>query len=222
MNPRALDWSIALAIAAFGLVSLAIDPVGQGGREATPLSVALVLLMSLPLVARRRHPDAVLSLVGCSTIVYAATGPLSLAGIGVLYAFYSMAVYAAPGDSQRGLFWTMLGITATFIAVLFNQPNLTPVSWASQLLTAWLTFGVAWLLGDLMRRRSDALAELRLRAAELEEERGENGGSRSRASGRGSRASCTSPGPPRSPLGARSLRARTCRPVSAAISGRPS
>lgn len=174
VNPRVLDWAVALVLAAFGLVSLVAEPLGQGGREPTLLSVTLVLLMSLPLIERRQHPDAVLSLIGCSTIVYAATGPFSLSGIGVLYAFYSMAVYAAPSDSQRGLFWTMLGITATFVAVLVNTPGLPLLVWASELLTAWLTFGVAWLLGDLVRRRSEAVAELQLRARELQEEREEN------------------------------------------------
>ncbi len=174
VSPRVLDVGIALALTAMGLLSLVVEPIGQGGREVSPFSLAILSLMNLPLIARRRHPHAVLSLIGCSTIVYAATGPFSLSGIGVLYAFYSMAVYSTPSDSQHALVWTMLGITVTFGAVLLNQPQLTLISWATQLLTAWLMFGVAWLLGDLMRRRSDALAELKVRAAELEAEREEN------------------------------------------------
>jgi signal transduction histidine kinase len=173
-NPRLLDWAVALTLTFFALVNLVETPLDAGGREITPVAVALVLLMNLPLVVRRRYPTGVLSVVGVATILFAATGPFTGFGLGVLYALYSMAVYAPPRDSQHGIFFTMIGIGLTFIGVLLNSPGISLSWWAGELLTAWLMFGVAWVLGDLVRKRSDAVSELRLRAAELEEEREEN------------------------------------------------
>jgi signal transduction histidine kinase len=68
----------------------------------------------------------------------------------------------------------MLGIGISFLGMLLNVPTMRILVWLGELLTTWLAFGVAWLLGDLMRARTAALAELRVRAAELEAERGEN------------------------------------------------
>ena len=174
VNPLVLDVAVALVLAGVGMVNLLETGVGQGGREATPVAVGLVLLMNLPLVARRRYPSGTLSVVGISTILFAATGPFTGFGLGVLYALYSLAVYSDPRDSQRGIFFTMIGIGLTFVGVLVNLPNVSLAWWVGELLTAWLMFGVAWVLGDLVRRRSEALAELKLRATELEAEREEN------------------------------------------------
>ena len=174
VNPRLLDVAVALVLTGVGVMNLLETSIDQGGREVTPIAVALVLLMNLPLVARRRYPSGTLSVVGISTILFAATGPFTGFGLGVLYALYSLAVYSDPRDSQRGIFYTMVGIALTFIGVLVNVPNVSLTWWVGELLTAWLMFGVAWVLGDLVRRRSEAVRELRLRAAELEDERAEN------------------------------------------------
>lgn len=174
VDARLLDWGVALALTAIGLYSLFTTQSTAAGRAITPLAVGLVVLMNLPLVARRRHPDAVLSTVGLATIAYAVTGPFTSFGLGVLYALYSLAVYAEPRDAQRGLVWTMLGVTASFCGLLVNSPGTDVAYWLAQLLTSLLSFGVAWLLGDLMRKRSAAVAELAVRAAELEAEREEN------------------------------------------------
>ncbi len=173
-NPQLLDWAVALVLTGVSLVNLFQTPIDQGGREATPVAVGLVLLMNLPLVVRRRYPSETLSVVGISTILYAATGPFTGFGLGVLYALYSLAVYSDPRDSQRGIFYTMIGIGLTFVGVLVNEPGVSLAWWVGQLLTAWLMFGVAWVLGDLVRRRSEAVRELGLRAAELGQERAEN------------------------------------------------
>ena len=174
VNPRLLDVAIALVLTGVGLTNLLQTPIDQGGREVTPVAVILVLLMNLPLVVRRRSPSGTLSIVGISTILFAATGPFTGFGLGVLYALYSLAVYSDPRDSQRGIFFTMIGIGLTFIGVLVNAPNVSLAWWVGELLTAWLMFGVAWVLGDLVRRRSEAVRELGLRATELEQERAEN------------------------------------------------
>jgi signal transduction histidine kinase len=173
VDPRILDWAVALFLTVVGLVNLATTPIAEG-HQVTVLAFALVVLMNLPLVFRRRHPDLVLGVIGLSTIAYAAIGAFTTFGLGVLFALYSVAVYAPPRISQRAVFWTMFGITASFVGLLINSPGLSVWVWAGELLTSMLTFGVAWLLGDLVRKRSAALAELELRAAELEDERGEN------------------------------------------------
>ncbi len=174
VDARLLDWSVAVALTLVSLLGLATTPMTGGGREMTPVAVALAVLMNLPLGFRRSRPSVVLSLVGCATILFAATGAFTGFGLGVLFALYSLAAHGEPTVAQRGLFYTVIGIGLTFIGVLVNDPTMPILVWAGQLLPTWLMFGVAWMLGDLVRTRSLAIAELRLRAAELEAEREEN------------------------------------------------
>jgi signal transduction histidine kinase len=174
VDARLVDWAVAVAFTAIALAGLLTTPVGDGGRIADPLSAVLAVAMNLPLAIRRRHPSLVLSVIGCSTVLYYLTGPYTGFGLGVLFALYSLAAHGSPGDASRGLVCTMLGVGISFLGILLNVPTMRLLVWLSELLTTWLTFGVAWLLGDLVRARTAALAELRVRAAELEAEREEN------------------------------------------------
>jgi signal transduction histidine kinase len=169
-----IDWLLAIGLLLTGLAGLFWTPVAEGGRKPDAVAVALTVLMNLPLVLRRRHPTAVLGVVGWATILYAITGPFTVLGVGVLVALYSVSAYGNPRDSRNGLIYTLLGITISFIAELFNEPSLVLPVWIGALITALLAFGAAWMLGDLIRVRSEHVRTLEERNAELEEERGEN------------------------------------------------
>ena len=172
-DQRALDWVVAGVFTLIAIAGLLVESA-PSGRSADLVSMALALLMNLPLAFRRAHPSGVMTVVGCSTIAYALTGPFAGFGLGVLVALYSVAVYEDPRDSQRGLLFTLLGIGLSFVGMFIYDPGARFIPWFSQLFATWLAFGVAWLLGNLVRTRSAAIEELRQRAAELEAERGEN------------------------------------------------
>jgi signal transduction histidine kinase len=174
VDPRVVDWVVAVALTAIALATLLTTPVSDGGRTAEPITAVLAVAMNLPLAIRRRHPTFVLSVIGCSTILYYLTGPFTGFGLGVLFALYSLAAHGDPQEASRGLVFTMIGIGISFLGMLLNVPTMRLLVWLGELLTTWLAFGVAWLLGDLVRARTAALVELRVRAAELEAEREEN------------------------------------------------
>jgi signal transduction histidine kinase len=169
-----IDWLLAVGLTVIGLVGLYWTPISQGGRTPDAVAVGLTLLMNLPLVARRRHPAAVLGLVGWATILYAITGPFNVLGFGVLIALYSIAVHGSARDSRNGLAYTMLGVTISFVAEFFNEPGINVPVWSGALITSWVAFGAAWALGDLVRIRGENVRTLEQRNAELEAEREEN------------------------------------------------
>ena len=173
-DPVRLDWLLAVTLSVAGLAGLWWTPISEGGRVAGPVAIGLTLLMALPLAFRRRHPNAVLGTVGWATILYAITGPFNIVGIGVLCALYSIAVHGSPSDSRNGLVYTLLGVGISFVASYLNGPTQAFPVWLGELLTSWLAFGAAWLLGDLVRTRSATVRTLEQRNAELEAEREEN------------------------------------------------
>jgi len=50
-----MDWALALVVAGTSLLLLWLPPAS--GSDATPASVVLLLVASLPLAVRRRHPS---------------------------------------------------------------------------------------------------------------------------------------------------------------------
>ena len=72
-NPWLVDATIALGLAALSLLALGGGAPTAGERE--PLAVALVLLESLPLIARRRFPVAVLAVTFGATFGHVLLAP---------------------------------------------------------------------------------------------------------------------------------------------------
>jgi signal transduction histidine kinase len=115
-----------------------------------PLTAALLLLESLPLVLRRRFPIAVVLLIVAATVAHVAIvaeGAELRAGLGVL-----VALYTAGERIERRL---SIGILAATMAVVALQlaareglPNVL-----QGLIQTELIFGVAWLLGIASRMR---------------------------------------------------------------------
>jgi hypothetical protein len=90
------------------------EPVGIGRpRGILALGYGLVLLHTLPLVARRRFPGTVLALSVASGLAFAALGlpPVAL-GVAILVAVYSVAAYGDRWVSLAGLAAAELGSAA--------------------------------------------------------------------------------------------------------------
>jgi signal transduction histidine kinase len=155
---RPVDVIIALGLALLSLVGLAGGAAGVGTTGA--LTVVLLLLESLPLIVRRRHPLEVMLVVVSATIVHIAIQPADQeiqAGLGILVAIYTIGERV-----ERPISLALTALTAVIVAILFlSRAGLGDVF--QSLIQTELILGVAWLLGDGARIR-------RLYAASLEEQ----------------------------------------------------
>jgi signal transduction histidine kinase len=130
------------------------------------LGYGLVVLHTLPLVARRRFPGAVLAVCVASGLAFAALFmPPVFLGPAVLVAVYSVAAYGRRWVSLAGLVVAELGLAAV---------QLTPVRFERSTFLLFMGFlAVAWVLGRFVGDRQLYAARLEERTAELERARQE-------------------------------------------------
>jgi signal transduction histidine kinase len=166
-NTYLVDGTIALGLAAISLLSFLGGAPDLGPPGA--ITVLLLLLESVPLIARRRYPLEVMVVVVSATIVHIAILPQGQqlqAGLGILVAIYTVGERL---DRRTSLGLTTL--TATLVGVMFVGAGLP--DGLQSLIQTELILGVAWLLGDASRiRRLYTLAleeQSRLREREREE-----------------------------------------------------
>ena len=160
---------VAIAI---GLAALSLLPYVSGAANLGPngsLTVALLLLESLPLIVRRRAPLAVLLIVVSASVVQIAllpAGEETLAGLGLLVAVYTVGERL---DRPMSVGLTLL-TGAVVGALLIGRGGLPDV--LQSLIQTELILVVAWLVGDAARIRrlyTDSLVE-RARLVESERE----------------------------------------------------
>jgi signal transduction histidine kinase len=134
------------------------------------VTVALLLLESLPLVVRRRFPALVLAVIGGATLVHIALLPADAdlsAGLGILVAIYTVGERLARRTSL--VLTAVLGVSlVTAIAIRVDLAAVLQSTVQTLLILA-----VAWLLGDSARIRRLYAATLEERALLLEREREE-------------------------------------------------
>ena len=185
-NPTFVDALIAAGLTALSITALA-GGAGDSGR-LEPVSVALLLLQTLPLVFRRVAPVAVL------VVTYGATfGHVLLAfglgnvneSIGALVALYTVAELRERRISVPAA--VVIGIS--FVAV-FAVVGALPRG-LSGLLQTELSVVLGWAFGDFARTRALVAGLIAERDRLLELERDERAGRAVRASGSGSPASST-------------------------------
>ena len=167
-SPLVVDTAIALFLAALSFASFAGGTAA--GTPLTAVTAILLLLESLPLIARRRYPLAVMAVVSGATIVQLVISPADQAiqaGLGFLVATYTIGERL---DRRTSLIAT--AITGIAIAVVFIGRAGIGVVLASLVQTE-LIFLVAWLLGDAARIRRLYAGTLEERAQRLERERDE-------------------------------------------------
>jgi signal transduction histidine kinase len=157
----------ALALALGGLM-------GTARRQQEPLSwwsVALVLISTLPLVARRRQPIVVFAVAEGALLLACLTLPLNNLPpiIGWLIALYTMTSLIERRTSLR--IATCVGVLHALIltiSALLGQDG----GWSSLFFVTAATVG-SWSLGDNIRTRRAYLSQLEERARRLELEREE-------------------------------------------------
>jgi signal transduction histidine kinase len=166
VDPRLVDGVIAFGLAGLSLLALQGGAADLGARQ--PLSVALLLLESLPLVARRRFPMAVLAITFGATLLHIFLAPTNVnEGLGSIVALYTVAERR---DRRTSLIATLV-VATLFAAVIVSLGGLPEglQGLFQTILVVWL----AWALGDLARTRGLYATAIEDRARLLEVERDE-------------------------------------------------
>jgi signal transduction histidine kinase len=161
------DSALALLAAAVPTALYVFEPPNLGLPRGTfVLGCALVLLHTLPLVARRRFPGTVLALVVASGLAFAVLDlPSAVLGLALLVAVYSVAAYGRRWVPLAGL----AGVEVALVAVQFS-PGRTGVG---TLVGNLGVVAAAWLLGHFAHNYRAYAARLEERTAELERAREE-------------------------------------------------
>jgi signal transduction histidine kinase len=161
------DSALALVAASFPMAFFASMPVPSGVPVGVlALGYALVLLHTLPLVARRRSPGAVLAVCVASGLAFAALFmPPSFLGPAMPVAVYSVAAYGRRWVSVAGLAVAELGLAAVWLTPAMLERSTFPLFMG--------IIAVAWVLGHFVGDRQVYAAQLEERTAELERAREE-------------------------------------------------
>jgi signal transduction histidine kinase len=166
-NPLAVDTAIALGLTALSVLTVAGGAEDAGSRA--PLSVALLLLETLPLIFRRRWPIPVLAVTLGATLGHAFLADTENLNesIGVLVALFTVA-----DRERRRVSIAALVVVAASFASIFVVKLWVPAALAGMIQTV-LTVVAVWALGDWVgtrRRYGDAIEEnARLQEAERSE-----------------------------------------------------
>jgi signal transduction histidine kinase len=146
-NPLAVDAAIALGLSAVSLAGVASGAAGVGGRDA--ISIALLLLESLPLVARRRWPIAVLVATFGATLLHGALAPDETLneGLGSLVALFTVAERC-----PRSISITAAAVVAACFVGLAIAKSGT-IAGATGLISTFVVVAITWALGDWVRTR---------------------------------------------------------------------
>ncbi|RJL31858.1 sensor histidine kinase [Bailinhaonella thermotolerans] len=166
-NPLVADGVLGLLLAVVSLIALVFQARNEHLPAPSPLAVALVLLVTLPLAGRRRHPLAVNLAVLAIAVLYAATPypdlvtPIPLGGV--------VAVYSLAAWCERRTAFTVGAFVCGSLSVVAMLPatdsDLLDVTFTALLLIS------ALVLGDSARVRRAHAATLEARAAWLARER---------------------------------------------------
>ena len=167
IDPHAIDALAALALTVAALATL----VGRASDDSTYrdvdfLAVALVLLQTLPLAARRVAPLGVLVVIDSAIDVHAALGyEMVQAGtFGSLIALYGVASLT---DSRRGIVAALIMVPAFAIFFATNRQDFG----AGGIASTCATWAAVWFLGTYIRIRGEQAEAAGERAAWLERDR---------------------------------------------------
>jgi signal transduction histidine kinase len=161
------DSALALVAASLPMAFFASMPVPSGVPVGIlAVGYALVLLHTLPLVARRRFPGTVLGICVATGVTFAALFmPPFVLGPAMLVAVYSVAAYGRRWGSLAGLVVAELGLAAIWLTPAMLE--------RSTFLLFMGVIAVAWVLGHFVGDRQVYAAQLEERTAELEQAREE-------------------------------------------------
>lgn len=160
--PLVYDSTLAAVLSIAAAVEFRLYHPSLGAAPGLDLHMAAVILFTLPLAIRRRHPVVCAGLQTAGTALVLAQPPYT-AIFAYLFGLYSLCVY---GPSP----W--LSLAGVFIGVVSLQVFLPGVRMQVAPAVLMLLGGmVAWLGGQATRQRQDQSRMLHERAQRLERER---------------------------------------------------
>ncbi len=194
-HPRWIDGAVAAVLLVagvtetYGFVELGAQVAQARGLQVETASfftiTALTMAMVAPLVWRRRAPLTVLGLISAvqlvSTVVFKL--PITSATIvTLLVAVYGASVYGAPRWRTPLRIVALMTLMAGGAYEIISSERLEDLGittariffTVSSVMIDLFIFGLAWVLGDVVRIRRVREAELETRTAQLEIEREEN------------------------------------------------
>jgi signal transduction histidine kinase len=158
-NPLAVDAVLAVVLLVLGVVSVHAQDVSEGLVEPTALSLATIVLVTAPVLIRRRNPLLALSLSSAGILLHVGSDwPEGSLPITVMLLTYTVAAYDTPRRAGFGL----AEIYAVLVLILLtDSPGLD----AFGVLGNIAVFTVAWSIGIALRARRETL-EARVREAD--------------------------------------------------------
>jgi signal transduction histidine kinase len=161
--PILADAALAAVVLGVTLIEISLndDETGTHGRA---LSITLLVLMSVVIVFRRRHPVAVWIVSGVLVSIYGvASFPDPVLPYGPLIAVYTVAAYTKWRTTMIAGIVTAAAITLSMLV----DPNDDLVDW----LIAFLSTTTAWLVGNNVRVYRAYTGELEAKAERLDRDR---------------------------------------------------
>jgi signal transduction histidine kinase len=168
---RAIDIAVAVLAFAFTLGIVFGPEDRSGSQDPDGIAVLLAALATLPLVARRRFPIAVLVFVTLASALMIGVGYPSGPPIGPALAVFFVG---SSGARLRGSFPLTIGLIGGLLAIHLVAAGIGQDHFpGAELLFGVPLFSAVWFAGDRARLRRDRLRELeeRARRAEREAER---------------------------------------------------
>jgi len=168
-----LHWNQDYADIALAVVLTAVALFSAMSRHVQIdfLSVPLVIAQTLPLAWRRRDPIRILWITGVAITLYSVLGYHdSIGGVGVFVAFYTVA---ANEPRHRAMFAAAVTAGGIFISFAAYAALGSISDLVANLSVTYLSFGLAWVIGDNLRVRRAYTRELEDRAVQLEREQEE-------------------------------------------------
>ncbi|WP_202501169.1 histidine kinase [Streptomyces sp. SID5785] len=164
-----LVWDLLLT--GFCVIAALIDYAGDGWKNIAhntqvpgPLVLTLSIALSLPLLWRRSHPLAALTVMVAAGTVNSATGAVLQAALLQLFVVFNLALRAR----IRTL---VLAAALTMVPVLITVVRYPRGSWDAQVVPQLWSLALVTALGIAVRSRQDYTASLVERARRLETER---------------------------------------------------
>jgi signal transduction histidine kinase len=168
LDPLVADGLLAALLSVAALIQVWAGETLPGYREPGLASVAIALLINVPLMWRRRAPLVVLAVVFAATAVGDVTAVPYGQGFGLILALYTVASACEPRRAIPAFIVVTLGVLVLLTAGALWAPQ--PVTLDLFFLNL-LVIGITWAIGDNVRTRRAYTAELEDRAARLERQR---------------------------------------------------
>lgn len=159
-HPFVADALLALVLTVVSLLGLvATTPSGVDYRDDDALVVVLILLSTVPVAWRRKTPCGVLVVAGVASVAIEAMHYyVGIGGLGVLVALYSVGAHTS--DRRRsilGFAFALAGVAVVYLV--------TPTGFdLGGMLSNYVLFGTAWILGDNLQTRRAYVRSLEERA----------------------------------------------------------